>query len=349
MIDYTTGHIEKLSVHHVGNRNNGEELNLSALPVDISDDTLKDLLMKFFLHPFSAPEFYNFSFSNGDFNLNPLYNFAAQSFASSKSFHAKTVDIAKHLYDLSNHPQIKSGDLFVVYVRDISLNDETTDAIGIFKSENRQDFLKLNTEADNFTLQYEDGISIEKPDKGCLIFNLDNEQGFKVCMIDKPGKAGEAQYWKDEFLKLKPCADQYHKTHQFLSLCKDYIKEQLPAEFEVTRADQIDMLNKSVSFFKSNEQFDYKNFTREVIQEPGMIRSFGRFKEEFEQQNSLALADEFDISNAAVKKQAKNFKSILKLDKNFHVYIHGDRNLIEKGFDDEKRMNYYKIYFKDEH
>jgi hypothetical protein len=78
------------------------------------------------------------------------------------------------------------------------------------------------------------------------------------------------------------------------------------------------------------------------------VQSFERYKEGFEQQHQVAIDDRFDISDSAVKKQAKVFKSILKLDKNFHVYIHGSRELIEKGYDEEKKLNYYKIYFREE-
>ena len=60
------------------------------------------------------------------------------------------------------------------------------------------------------------------------------------------------------------------------------------------------------------------------------------------------MPDEFDISSPAVKKQQKVFKSILKLDRNFHVYIHGNREMIERGYDEERSMNYYKLYFEEE-
>ena len=60
------------------------------------------------------------------------------------------------------------------------------------------------------------------------------------------------------------------------------------------------------------------------------------------------MEQSFVISPAAVKKQARNFKSVLKLDKNFHIYIHGDKDLIEQGFDEKKNMNYYKVYYKQE-
>jgi hypothetical protein len=58
--------------------------------------------------------------------------------------------------------------------------------------------------------------------------------------------------------------------------------------------------------------------------------------------------NEFEISPHAVKKQARVFKSVIKLDKNFHIYIHGDRQLIEKGYDDALQKHYYKIYFEQE-
>ena len=48
-----------------------------------------------------------------------------------------------------------------------------------------------------------------------------------------------------------------------------------------------------------------------------------------------------------MKRQARVFKSVLKLDKNFHIYIHGDRNKIEQGVD-EKGRKFYKIYYEQE-
>ena len=72
------------------------------------------------------------------------------------------------------------------------------------------------------------------------------------------------------------------------------------------------------------------------------------YKENYEKSREFETPENFDIHLAAVKKQAKSFKSILKLDKNFHIYIHGDKQLIEKGFDEGKSMNYYKVYFREE-
>ena len=59
-----------------------------------------------------------------------------------------------------------------------------------------------------------------------------------------------------------------------------------------------------------------------------------------------ALSDEFAINDAAVKKNARIFKSVIKLDKNFHIYIHGDRKLIQQGQDENGK--YYMLYFEEE-
>ncbi len=85
-----------------------------------------------------------------------------------------------------------------------------------------------------------------------------------------------------------------------------------------------------------------------MFDDAGMIKAFRRFEENYAEMNDVELPDRFDISEQAVKKQARVFKSVLKLDKNFHVYIHGDKSLIEKGFDERVGKSYYKIYFDEE-
>ena len=59
------------------------------------------------------------------------------------------------------------------------------------------------------------------------------------------------------------------------------------------------------------------------------------------------IASNFGISADAVKKQSRLYKSVVKLDKNFHIYIHGRTDLIEKGMDRDGRK-YYKIYYQEE-
>lgn len=92
---------------------------------------------------------------------------------------------------------------------------------------------------------------------------------------------------------------------------------------------------------------DSKEFEEEVFQDSGIIKSFRNFDNSYRQENEIDITDSFDISPQAVKKQARVFKSVLKLDKNFHIYIHGNRDMIEQGVDKDGRK-YYKIYYDQE-
>ena len=347
MLDFTNCNIEKVSVHQVGNITNGEELLLSEEQIDISEWQLQELLKTWFLSAFSDPEYFEFTSEVGDVNQNPVFRVATQIFAETQPFHTNSLVLAKYLYEISTHPAIKPGDLFVVHFTDVSLEGELMDAIGIFKSENKQNFLKLDTETERFSLEYDEGIFVEKLDKGCLILNMEKEEGYRVCIVDKTSKAAEAQYWKGDFLQLKPVSNDYYYTKQFMNVTKDFVTKQVPQEFEVAKPDQIDLLNRSAEYFKTNTAFDKETFESEILQDDHLIQSFQQFNHALQEEQAMPLSDHFTISPQAVKKQSRIFKSVLKLDKNFHIYIHGNRNLIEQGVDENGRK-FYKVFYNHE-
>lgn len=347
IIDFSICSIVAMSVHEVGNKTNNGQLYASIQSLNIEDENLLNLLQHYFLKPFTQQEFWQFTSSNDDLNLNPLYTYITQIFDQQSSFHLQSINIAKKLYESTNHPNIKDGDLFVVSLSNVRLGDEMCDAVGIFKSEQKESFIKTNRKGKEYDLGADSGINIDKLDKGCIVLNLNQETGYKALIIDKAGRGAEANYWKDDFLQIKTCADDYNFTRNFLGVTKAYVTQQLQEEFEVTKADQIDLLNKSVNYFKENERFVAEDFAATVFEDKSVIQSFQQFKSNMQHDADLDLSDGFDINMQAVKKQAKVFKSVLKLDKNFHIYIHGNRNLIERGEDDSGKK-FYKIYFDKE-
>lgn len=348
MIAYTDCNIEKVSAHYVGNKTDGGNLHTSDKPLDITDRRLREVLLTYFVAHFKNPELYCFTFTNDDVALNPVYNYVSKIFDSRGTHHAESKHIAAHLYETALHPNINSGDLYIAYFSSIELQGELMDAIGIFKSETKDDFLKLVADDKHYSISHEQGTNVNHLDKGCLIFNTDKEHGYKVAIVDKANRGNEAQYWKETFLNLKPLSDEYHLTKGYLDVCKNFVTEQLEQEYELSRTDKINFLTRSVDFFKNNEQFDEDVFLNEVFADKDVIQSFQSYKQNYAQDNGLELDERFDISSQAVKKQARVFKSVLKLDKNFHVYIHGNTELIEKGYDEAVGKHYYKIYFDEE-
>jgi hypothetical protein len=346
IIDPKTAVLTKVIVHQVGNKLSDDGVALSNHPVALEEkEHLSRSLSTYFLSSFKEPVFYNFHHV-ASLDLNEVYTVAMNLFESRRSFVKKSQELARILYEYSGHPRIRSGEMYVSYFEQCTFGNEIVDAIGIFRSENKETFLTIHEQEKGFEVNSEEGTSIKRPDKGCLIFNTDPEQGYKVLIIDNQN-ANEAQYWKDEFLKLKPVADNYYQTRNYLDLARNFVTDRLDEEFEVSRPDQIDYLNRSIDYFKKHEQFNEMEFASEVFEHKDVIKSFRKFKNEFANENDLDIVSEFEISNHAVKRQSRVFKSVLKLDRNFHIYIHGDRDLIEKGVDEDGRK-YYKIYYSHE-
>jgi len=344
-IDFTEIEIDNLITHLVGNKLRDENFSLSEKESIINEDT-KSLLLKYFLLPIRTDEFFSFTHSI-KLEMNEAYTVINELFSDKSSFISLSQNISRLLYEHSMHPKIKEGKLNIVYFSNIVLDDEIVDAIGIFKSEKDTPFIKMLRNQSNYNIEHEYGFEIKGIDKGCLILNTDKDKGYKLLVVDNANRAIEAQYWKDDFLKVKPLSNEYFQTNQFLKITKNYITKELSKEFDIPKTDQIDLLNRSIGFFKSKDNFDKQTFEQEVLQDNNIIESFNSFNKSYQQKNDFNVNENFEISQTAVKKQARVFKSVLKLDKNFHIYIHGNRDLIEQGVDENGRK-YYKIYYNEE-
>lgn len=351
MLDFSEVKLQQMAIHYVGNKGRGEDLTLSRNAFQPREEIVSDLLLKYFLSPFKGDVFYNFSHEE-DVSLNEAYRFAAAVFEGRGDFFLQTSNIAERLYDKSEHPRVKGGELYVVHLRDMIVDGEQVDALGLFKSENKEPFLKVYSRDSNFNVDAEEGININKLDKGCIIFNTESDRGYKVCIVDISNRS-EAQYWKDDFLGLKQRDDDFYKTQQFMAVCKSFVEEVLVEENNISKPDQLAVKNKSVEFLKSkakaSEAFSVKEFEKEVMETPEVIEAFRDYRQDYVKRHDISdIEDGFEISPAAVKTNSKFFRAVLKLDKNFHVYVHGSHDRIEKGFDDSKNMNYYKLYFQEE-
>ncbi len=218
----------------------------------------------------------------------------------------------------------------------------------MFKSENKDTFIKVCPSENIFSIEKQEGISINKLDKGCLIFNIEKENGYVVAVVDNTGKGSDAQYWIEDFLHVRPRKDEYYNTQNVLSLTKNFIVKELPKQFEVSKAAQVELLSKYGKFFKEKENFSIEEFTDEVIAQPELVETFTKYKEEYQKKHEVEIADNFTISESAVKKLSRAFKSVIKLDKNFHIYVHGNNQYIKRGYDEKTGMYYYQLFFKEE-
>ncbi len=336
--------ITNASIHFVGNKSAEEGTIISASRMAL-DDAMRAILENHFLTPFTSEEYFQLYHDSG-LEYNVVYGAVAQIFDDPETLYEQSVNLAKYLYDQSTHAKIKGGEFYVVHFKDCFVDGETADAIGLFKSESKDTFLKVLLDNGGLSLDCEQGIMLKKLDKGCLIFNKNREEGFVVAVVDNTNRGIEAQYWMDDFLHLRQRKDEYSNTHNIMAMAKSFVTQELPKSFEVTKADQIELLNKSLSFFKENETFDMEEFAQQVIEQPEVIESFQEYKRNYESENDISIDDSFAISNYAFKKQQRSYKRVINLDKKIQIIINGNRDHIEQG--EDERGKYYKVYYREE-
>ena len=343
MHSFENAALEQMALHKIGCKLAEEGIRASTQPVNLNDD-VTTLLLNYFLLPFKKEEYYNF-FDERSLDYNLVYKCVTEIFENPETLFEQSVALAKHLYEKGEHPKVKNGEFYVAYFENCEIDDEVVSAVGLFKSEHKDHFLKIYTNGQDFEMQGDTGIPIGKLDKGCLIFNIQKEDGYVVCVQDG-SKNSEGGYWIDAFLQLRERADDFYFTQNMMTVCKEFVTKQLPEEFEITKVDQADLLNKSAHFFKENDDFDIENYIETVLPDETAARSFKSFKKGFEAEHDLKISDQFEVSEPAVKKQSKIFKSVIKLDKNFHIYVHGNRELIEKAYDETSKLHYYKLMYQ---
>ncbi len=348
MIDFSRAELTHFIIHFVGNKGLGEELTLSENCFEFKDDFVKETVLRYFQTPFKTDVYHQFK-NKSDFDIKDLKAISEKVFGSRKGFVEQSQNIAKLLYDQSMHPKIKGGEFYVCFFKDVIVDGELCDTIGLFKTENKETYLKVYQHVDNFDLDCETGINIHKLDKGCLIYNTDHEKGYKLSIIDTNNKVAEcALYWEADFLNATLKENAFYHTSNFMETCRGFCEEILTEDNNVKKEDQMMMLNKSTAYFKERDKFNMKEFEKEVMTQPELIQAFKEYRKDFSDRLDLTAIDEFDVSPTAVKKNQKYMRSVVKLDKNFHIYIHGRHDYVERGYDEAIGLKYYKLYYVNE-
>ncbi|MBI9069609.1 MAG: nucleoid-associated protein [Salinivirgaceae bacterium] len=347
MFDFSEVSLNQLVVHSIGNRTEEEGVKLSKSEMSINDQSVEDILKQYFLSQFKSDYFFSFT-SESDLQINEVYNLIRQVFEEPSNFYDHSVNLAHLLYERSNHPKIKPGEFYMVRFSNVRIDDEFVDGIGLFKSETKDTFIRVYQKNESFEVDYDNGINIKKLDKGCLIFNTETELGFKVSIVDTTNRSNEAMYWRDEFLQIKPRENEFYQTNQIIDICKGFSDHVLTSKNNVEKQEQVAFMKRAEAYFNNTNVYDNEQFKHDIIGDDQISEAFDEFKQDFEGQRNLSPVDQFELSEPALKKGKKYFRSIIKLDKNFHIYVHSNPDYIETGFDNGKGLKYYKMYFHEE-
>ena len=349
MLNLFNTQIESLSLHRIGNKSRNEHIFLSDEPYSLSDEILP-IIKEFFFKTFREKEENYFQFAHEvDLEYNEMFNFSTEIFNNPNSAHEVSKKITKHLYEQSSHPHIKSGEVYVTYLKNLSIDNNVVDAIGVFKSEIKNDFLELDENGSHLEMILKQGISLDKLDKGVIIFNYKKEEGYKILTVDS--NRYDSRYWLEHFLSIDAFHDENFMTKKYLKFCQDFAKEVvLPAE---DKKEEVMFLNRAVNHFAKNDNFEETNFLNEVIDNPDLIAEFKSYKVDKGEKYSIEDVSNFPISNSAVTDARRKCKNVINLDTGITIKLdfvnpESAEKFIEKGWDEEKQMYYYLAYFNKE-
>lgn len=348
MIEFGTAELKSLAIHRVGNQHREEEVFISD-SLTVVDEMFEELLKTYFLSSFNkVTETYHFV-HEVELSYNVLNGLASDIFENRDNFLEQSANVARHLFDQSNHPHIKEGDLFVTYFDDVIHEGEIVPAIGIFKSECKDPFIKVDQSDNKMIIDKLDGINIKKLDKGALIIKSNEENGYRVFTVDN--NSYDAGYWINDFLNIDFIIDKNYETKQYIQLCDAFASDVI-AETE-SKKEQIDFLNQTMKYMDNNEEVDMRAFNEILFDDEELKEDFNKYKKHYEMENDVEIAESFTVAPEVLKKEKKALKNSIKLDTKIQIKFDFNESssiekFIEQGYDSNKDMHYYKVYYNRE-
>jgi hypothetical protein len=231
-----------------------------------------------------------------------------------------------------------AGTWFSVSWKDFHYEDISGRAVGFFYATEEEVFLHLG----GGEPQVRTGLPLKKPVFACLIFR--NDSGEYRLWQQSP----QQSLWASELFPFQAGLDDAFHSREFFRLCKSFSEDVLVKEQKKSREDQVGFLSDSLSYTKENQEVSFGNFRQEVLKEPSLIDAFDEYKTAYEDRRQWNPPDKFAVSEQVQNQAGKFIRSVIKLDKNFHIYVHGNKERLEKGFDASKKLNYYTLWFDSE-
>lgn len=323
--------IELATIQVVGNKTRGEGLSAALTLADVSES--RDFLVQLVEKTFSMDDLKCFTYIDS-FKLNPMYQFVSKIFDDRSSFLKQSVNIATFLYDQSIHPNIRSGELYVLLM-ECEYKKKNLDCIAILKSEKKDPFLATDNDGKEISVKTIYGTGLKGLDKGALILNTGREHGYLISTIDNTNNGSDALYWTESFLHVANCEDDYHQTIKLMDMCKGFVKQQPELNGAI-------MAKKTVDVFAAGEAIQVDTLADMICQNEKQKREFAAFRQSFEREHGVFEEEINVVKKAAIRKPVTKLTT-LRLGENYEVKILNPMAKTEQGSDKEGR--YWKLYY----
>lgn len=329
------GNIKAAVVQRVGNKSNEDGVAFSDSLCQVGD--VEEYLLQVINASFKFDDWKQFYYID-DLALNPAYRFVSKIFDDATVMVKQANNLARHLYEQSIHPNIKIGEFYVILLEGCEVDGVETNAVGLFKSEVRETVLTVKMENNQLILSPEIGMSLKKLEKGCIVFNVDKEKGYKLAVVDNTGSNTDAHYWVDNFLHVRASDDDYHQTERLAGLCAGFVQQ----VSEQSLTDGAFMAMKANEILKSGETLAIDELAKKICQTDEQKKIFASYRKSFEEENG-ALKDKIVLVKKAVNYKPVTRMNVMKLGTDFEVKVQNPRARIESGKDEGGR--YCKLYW----
>lgn len=294
-------------------------------------------LVDSFLKPFSSQR-REYVFSNNiDIRYNVLYQICLD-IIKNNDFVKSSIDIFKHLSNISKNPTIKNGDVLIIEYEDIIVGDKYCNALGIYKIENLKTFYETEINGGNIKLSLKKGFGNSKLDKAALIVFED-----KVPIVYLIDTGKDSHYWQQDFLSVVTKVNNYSNTEDLSSLCIDFIREAM-SKGTKDKQEGVNLINRCNQYLSSHKEINVKKFSEDVFGKES--EEFLEYSKELLKRRESTLSDSFLIEKRGLKRN-KSIRTI-KLDDTVELAILKTGDFIERGFDESRNKYYYKFYFRKE-
>ncbi len=341
MIDFSYAKMKQILVHYVGNKAQEQGYEISENSIEELDEEMSEVLHEIFLSSFKEAKFHHFTHPTS-LEYNESYNYIKDVFEEETSFFEGSVNLVKQLYAASSHPNVKAGDLWLIYMSDCIVEGELTDAIGIFKVENKEVFLKNEYNNQAVSIGYEKGITKSDIDKAAIVFNFSAKDGYRVVALDRLNR-NDSVYWKQLFLAIEKIQNDQFLAESFINVCAEFVKKD-----DDGIVGKSAFIKEAQEYLEVQEEINLEDFADVLVAEAKQD-DFKTVVENYEKSHDVSFPDNFKLNQENKDKFSKKVKNKIKINNNISVMVKDVNKLMEneitEGFDEVEQKRYLKIYF----
>lgn len=353
-LDFENATISGLVLAKVGNPTRDEALQTSKTLFQVEEED-QPTLTSIFLRPFKSFSLVGQRFHHhSSLSKHELNTLVEELFDDPSKLLDKGKEIALRLHSKSTHPNIKSGDLCISQIDGIQMGEDQVQGLCILKSESVTPFLSISANDGDLQLNTEHGINPEKIDKGCLVVDHHQKKGFYVLTFDRG--SSESRFWVRDFLSVIPIPDSALLSKKMAEMAVTAISESAPPRAEDDTSPPWDVNNaaqEALSYFDDKKHFSMQEFEEKALRSDAARKRFKEERKRVEEEDGVTLEEGFELSKKDISKAKKLMKSIMKLDTGVELrlkpsVVASPEKVLEKGYDEEKKMQFIKVYFNKE-